>query len=144
MDGPQSVKQLSRASLTLPRVVRSCLHWTAGLLGFFVMLCGLYSAMSVDVRFSPVLSVLYCILPILSFPALLIGFLARRAALLQPMLALAYLAVYSALNWRYCSALGSCAGWAATVSLTIATPAVLAFFGAAAANLAAMTLGERN
>lgn len=110
---------------------------------FGVMGWGVYSAWSIDFRMSPVLSFLYCALPILSFPLVVRIRRRRIPAWWLSVAACAYLAVYSMLNWRTCSAHGYCGSVAGTVFLTLKTPPMLAFVAAAACSLGAQTLSSR-
>jgi hypothetical protein len=124
------------------KLIRFGLNGIAGFLSFAVLGFGLYSAWGIDARFNPVLSTLYYVLPIASFPVFLIGLFFRKAAVLQPILAVVFLAVYAALNFRTCSALGYCSSIASIIWMTLTTRASLAFLGAAVASLAAMALKE--
>jgi hypothetical protein len=112
----------------------------AGLLSFAVMAHGVFSAVVIDTRFNPVLSVLYCVLPILGFPLFLLGLLFPKLVPLQSVLALAWLPVYSALNWRACASHGYCISVGATVWMTFRTNPVLAFFGVALLSAVALAL----
>lgn len=123
-------------------LLRIGVTWIAALLSFAMLAFGLYWSMSIDVRFNPALSILFCALPLLSFPVFLVGILIRKAAWLQPVMAVVYLVVYAALNWRTCASMGVCAGGASIVFLTLKTKSVLAFFGAAIASVAALVLRE--
>ena len=125
------------------KLIRFGLNGIAGFLSFAVLGFGLYSAWGIDACFNPVLSTLYYVLPILSFPVFLIGFRFQKAAVLQPILAVAFLTVYAPLNWRTCSALGYCGSIASLIWMTLTAPASLAFLGTAIASLAAMALNER-
>ena len=116
--------------MAMQRVLKLLLNLLAGILSFMVMGWGLYSAMSVDLRMNPVLSILYCALAILSFPLDLVIWLLRKPAWWLAVAACAYLVVYSALDWRSCSATGICGGVAETVWITIKTRPVLALIGA--------------
>jgi hypothetical protein len=130
--------------MTDRNLIRIGLTWIAGLLSFAVLGHGLYWAWSIDIRFNPALSILFCALPILSFPVFLIGLLFRRIAVLQPILAFAFFAVYSALNWRTCSALGYCGSIGSVVWMTLTTRTVLTFFGAAICTVAARIIDDRS
>jgi len=112
----------------------------AAVLSFAVMAHGLFSAVVIDTRFNPVLSVLYCVLPILIFPLFLLGQLFRKLIPLQAILALAWLPVYSALDWRACASHGYCASVAGTVWMTFKTDPVMAFFGVALLSVVALAL----
>jgi len=115
----------------------------AGVLSAAVTLYGMYSAYSVDFRMNAVLTSLYCLLPILSFPVFLLVRQPRRSSVLLAILAIAYLAVYSMLNWRTCSELGYCGSVISTVLETLSTFPVLACFGAAIFSFAALLVDRR-
>jgi len=115
--------------MTIRRFGSLFLTVLAALLSFAVMGYGLVSAVFIDTRFNPVLSIFHCVLPILSFPVFFLARLFPKIVTLQLILAIAYLAVYSALNWRTCASLGYCTTVAATVLLTFKTFSVLAYFG---------------
>ena len=68
---------------------------------------------------------------------------ARRAALLLALLAYAFWAVYSVLNWRTCAELGYCGSVVSTVLLTLKTRMVLAFFAVAAISFIADAIDDR-
>jgi hypothetical protein len=129
--------------MTFRRTGTLILTVLAGILSCMVTLHGIDSATAVDFRFSPALSSLYCVLPISSFPAYLLARKFRWLAMLQLILAIAYLPVYSALNWRSCSSLDVCTSVTATVILTLKTHAALLFFGAAVCS-ATVLLMEKN
>ena len=129
--------------MTNRTILRIGLNWIAGFLSFAVMGFGLLTAIDIDFSFNPALSMLFAVLPLLSFAVFLIGFLVRKMPVVQAVLAAAFLAVFVALNRRTCSALGYCVGVFSTILLTLETKAVLAFLGAAAASLGAMMLTER-
>jgi hypothetical protein len=120
------------------RLILFGLNGIAGLLSFAMLGFGLYSAWGIDVRFNPVPSALYYILPIASFPVFAIGFVWRKAAIVQAAMALVYLLVCTILDRRTCSSLGYCAGVTSTIFLALKTQPVLAFFATAIASLAAM------
>lgn len=108
------------------------LNALAAAASFGVLGWGVFSAWSIDFRFNPVLSALYCALPILSF--FLVARI-RRGRIPAWWLSAAaglYLVVYSMLNWRACSAHGYCGGVAGTVLLTLKTPSMLGFIVATA------------
>jgi hypothetical protein len=124
-------------------LIRIGLTSIAGLLSFAVLGFGLYAAWGIDARFNPILSTLYYVLPIASFPIFLISFFFRKAAILQPILALVFLAVYVPLNWRTCISLGNCGSIASVLWMTLTARASLAFLGVAIASLAAMAFNDR-
>jgi hypothetical protein len=115
----------------------------AGLLSCAVALYGLRASRAIDFRQDPALSVLYCVLPLLSLPLYLLALVVRRLAPLQVLIAVAYSAVYSALNWRTCAAWGTCGTVAAVVFTTLKAPSMLAFFGVAICSLGAFALDRR-
>jgi len=123
------------------RLILFGLNGIAGLLSFTMLGFGLYSAWGIDIRFDPVPSALYYILPIASFPVFAIGFVWRSAANVQAMMAVAYVVVCAILDWRTCSSLGYCVSMASTFFLVLKTQQVLTFFGTAIASLAAMVIG---
>ena len=131
--------------MTIRRAASQVLTVLAGLLSLAVMGHGLVSALGIDTRFDPVLSVLYCILPILSFPVFLLARLLRKLVALQAILFLIWIPVYTTLNWRTCSSLGFCTSVAATVLLTLKTNSVRAFFGVVllSASVDALERGSR-
>jgi hypothetical protein len=128
--------------MTNRTIIRVGLNWIAGFLSFAVLGYGLYSVLSVDLRFNPVLSTLYSVLPLASFPVFLVGFLWRRAAIVQAVLILAYLPVCTVLSLRMCSSLGYCAGISAAVFVNLESRQFLTFLGAAIASLGAMMLAD--
>jgi len=115
----------------------------AGLFSCWVSAYGVSSAHSMDLHFNPVLSSLYCALPILSLPVLLVSLIVPRLAALQIIFALSWVPIYSALNWRTCSSLGYCGSVASTVLATLVIPVVLGYFCAAVCNVAASALRRR-
>lgn len=115
----------------------------AGILSCLLMLMGMFAATRVDIRMSTALSILYCALPILSFPLYLLSLVIRRLALIQAILAAAFLPVYYALIWRTCSELGTCGGIASALLMTLKTPQAIAFIGIAASSLTALALDSR-
>lgn len=126
--------------MTERRPIYIGLSGIAGFLSFSLLGVGLYSFWGIDSRVDPFLSTLYYVLPIASFPIFLIGRRWRRAAVLQAILAVAYVPVSAALDWRSCSSLGYCTGVMPIVFLAATTMPALAFFAAAIASCAAMVL----
>ncbi len=125
------------------RVVRIFLASIAGILSFVVTGFGLYWAMSIDARFDPVLSILFCALAIASFPVFVIGRWLPKIAVIQAVMAIGFLAAYARLNWRTCASMGVCSGVGAVVWLTFTTTPVQAFFDAAICSLIAAKLTKR-
>lgn len=113
------------------------LNALAAAASFGVLGWGVYSAWSIDFRMNPVLSVLYCALPILSFFLVARIRRGRIPAWWLSAAASLYLAVNSMLNWRTCSAHGYCGSVASTVFLTLRTPWMLGIMVAAGCSQAA-------
>ena len=124
-------------------IARGALSVVGLLLSCLLTLMGIFAATRIDFRQNTVLSILYCALPVLSLLIYLLAFVFRKLALLQVILALAFLSVYSALNWRACSELGTCTNILAVVLMTLKTPRVLAYFGVAIFSFAVFMLGNR-
>src|SRR5215469_4501880 len=80
---------------------------------------GAYSTIRVDLRQDTLLTCLYCGLPLLCLPVLLLVRPQSRATFFLSLMALTYLGAYSALNWRSCSELGFCQGLIATIMMTL-------------------------
>ena len=129
--------------MTQRGIIRMGATWIAGFLSFGLLGLGLYSALVTDARFNPVLSTLYYILPIASFPVFLFGLRWRKAAILQAILVIAYLVVCALLTWRQCSSLGSCTSAVTVIVVNIESKLMLAFVGTAIAGLLAMAMGDR-
>jgi hypothetical protein len=109
----------------------------AGVFSCLLTLYGLAAVRGLDLRQNTWLSVAYCALPLLSLPLHLLALAVRRLLPIQAILVLAYIPVYSALNWRTCAELGYCGSVASVVLMTIATSKVLLFGGVALSSLAA-------
>jgi hypothetical protein len=90
-------------------------------LGSFVMtLFGVYTLTWADFRSDTLVMVLFCAMPLLSFPVTLLFFRRNRAAAVaHAALALVYLTVYSMLDWRTCTGFGDCQSVAQTVAVTL-------------------------
>jgi hypothetical protein len=115
----------------------------AGILSAGVTLYGVYSANVIDFRQDTILTGLYCLLPFLSFPAFLLVRPAQRSAAMLAVLAVGYVGVFSALNWRTCAELGYCGSVASTVLETLKTRTVLAYFCVAAFRFAAEIVDDQ-
>jgi hypothetical protein len=109
----------------------------AGIFSCVLTLYGLAAVRGLDLRQNTLLSVAYCALPLLSLPLYLLSLAVRKLLPLQTVLVLAYIPVYSALNWRTCAELGYCGSVASVVFMTIATSKVLLFWGVALSSAAA-------
>jgi hypothetical protein len=127
----------ARNNVTMQRNNRKIFMVPAGIFSCLLTLYGLAAVRGIDLRQDTVLSAAYCALPLLSLPLYLLALVARRLLLLQTVLVLAYIPVYSALNWRTCVELGYCGSVASVVLMTIATSKVLLFWGVALSSLAA-------
>lgn len=114
----------------------------AGVLSAIVSLHALYAAIVVDFRFNPVLTVLYCLFPALSFPVYLLVRSARAEALTQIVLFVGFLVTASMLGWRNCSAMGYCTTVSATVFTVLRFKFVLASLGVAAFTFVAWLIAE--
>ena len=119
------------------------LNALAAAASFGVLGWGVYSAWSIDFRMNPVLSFLYCALPILSFPLVARIRRGRIPAWWLSIAACLYLIVYSMLNWRSCSAHDYCGSVAGTVFLTLKTPPMLGFILATTRSVGAQKFGSR-
>jgi hypothetical protein len=116
----------------------------AGILSLLLTLNGLAAVRGLDLRQNTFLSAAYCALPLLSLPLYLLALGVRRLLPLQAVLVLAYIPVYSALNWRTCAELGYCGSVMSVVAMTIMTSKVLLFWGVALSSLAAFVVERRD
>jgi hypothetical protein len=130
--------------MTIREILWAVFLALAAVLSVGVTVSGFTSALGVDLRQDTVLSLLYCGLPILCLPVLLISRPPQRAAFLLSLMALTYLAAYSALNWRTCSELGYCESVTSTVVQTLSTNRVLAFFAVVILILLAQLVDDRS
>lgn len=112
----------------------------AGILSLLLTLNGLFAMPGIDLRQDAVLSFAYCALPLLSLPLYLLALGVPRLLPIQTILVLAYIPVYSALNWRTCAALGTCGSVTSVVLTTITTSKVLLYWGVALCSLAAFVV----
>jgi hypothetical protein len=112
----------------------------AGIFSFLLTLYGLAAIRGLDFRQNAVLSVAYCVLPLLSLPLYLLALWARKLLALQVVLVLAYVPIYAALNWRTCAELGYCGSVFSVVMTTIETSKVMLFWGVALASVAAFVV----
>lgn len=108
-----------------------------------VSIHGVWSAMSIDLRQDTALSVVYCAMPILCFPVLLLLRPLSRSTFALSLMALTFLGTYSLLNWRTCSELGYCESVMATVMQTINADVTLAFFAVVVLNLTALLVDDQ-
>jgi hypothetical protein len=115
----------------------------AGVLSMFVSLHAGFSALGVDFRFSPLLSILYCLVPGLSFAVFFFARPPRLEIKLHALLAMVYLTVYTMLNWRACAELGYCGAIGSTLIETLQVRPVLAAFGVAIFSAAALLVDDK-
>lgn len=130
--------------MTIRGIIWAVLLVTAGVISAGVTLYGIYSALGVDLRQDTLLSCFYCGLPLLCFPVFILVRPQNRSTFLLSLMALSYLGAYSALNWRTCSELGYCQSMLATITQTLSTNVVLAFFAVVILELIALLLDDRS
>ena len=120
-----------------------CLTIT-GVISFLVSGYGFYMSVVEDFRLGTLAVGLFCVLPMLSFPAFLAGFWRRPLSVtLHWVFALGYLSAFSWLDWRTCSELGYCGNVMSTVIQTMTARPVAWTFAVAVANLAALVVRVR-
>ncbi len=112
----------------------------AGIFSCLLTLYGLAAMRGLDFRQNTVLSVAFCALPLLSLPLYLLALAVRKLLPFQAILLLAYIPVYTALNWRSCAELQYCGSIASVILATIMTSKVLLFCGVALASLVAFVV----
>ncbi len=115
----------------------------SGVFSFLLALYALAAVRGIDLRQNTLLSAAYCVLPMLSLPFFFLAFSARWLLLVQAILALAYIPVYAAMNWRTCAELAYCGSVSSVVLTTIATSKVMLFLSVALSSLAAFVLERR-
>jgi hypothetical protein len=105
---------------------------------------GVYSYLGADLARDMLEMSLYCALPLLSFPVFLLSFKSLRwSVAMHWILAVAYLTVYSALDWQTCSDAGYCQGVTQTVLKTATARPVEAAFAVAVFNSAALLMRRK-
>jgi hypothetical protein len=130
--------------MTLARLLWCFLRAATGLCALFVTLRGFRGAYGIEFRVDTIVSVLYVLLPCLSF---FVFFFARRArieVLLHSLIAVGYLGCFAFLNWRTCASFGYCTTVAATLLTTLGSQPVLAAFGVVIFSGAAQYLDARS
>lgn len=113
----------------------------AGIVSMYVTMCGVNAAFAMDFRADTLLVLLYCVIPAAS---IFIFALVKRAwpeIGLHLLLALLYLMVHTALDWRTCAELGYCGSVAATVMETARTRPIEAAFAVVVLSIGALMLG---
>jgi len=128
--------------MTIERNGRKVFTVPAGVFSCLLTLYGLAAVRGMDLHQNTMLSFAYCALPLLSLPLYLLALAVRKLLPLHAILLLAYIPVYSALNWRTCAELGYCGSIASVVFTTIATSKVLLFWGVALGSFAAWAVGR--
>ena len=119
------------------------LRVAVGLSSAFVSLHGFYGVYGIDFRRDTLVSVLYCIFPVLSFFIFLFVKAAKCELSLYIVIAIGYLTTFSMLNWRTCAEMGYCGTVASTVLETLETKPVLAAFAVVLCALLAILIGSR-
>ena len=128
--------------MTIRGIIWAVLLALAAVLSVGVSIHGVWSAMSIDLRQDTALSVVYCAMPILCFPVLLLVRPLSRSTFFLSLMALTFLGAFSALNWRTCSELGYCESVISTVMQTINADVVLAYFAVVILNLIALLVDD--
>lgn len=107
-------------------------------------LYGCYCWLATGLRHDWYVVTLYCLFPILSFPVFLLSkWRLGLSIALHWTLVFAYLAAYSALDWRTCSEFEDCISVADTIFKTLRTLPVEVTFAVAIANLAVLVIASR-
>lgn len=102
-----------------------------GILSMVVTMHAAYSALGVDFRFNSIVSILYCVLPGLSFFVFLFAKPARLEIALHAAIAIGFLIVSTALAWRACAELGYCSTVGSTTLEVAKAMPMMAAFGVA-------------
>jgi hypothetical protein len=111
----------------------------AGVGSLFVSAYGVFSFSRADFAWGALEASLFCILPLLSFPAFALSFKwPRLSVAMHWLLAAAYLAVFSTLAWRTCSDAGYCQSVMGTLLKTATARPVEATFAVAVVHLGAL------
>lgn len=129
--------------MTIRGIIWALLLAVSAVVSAGVSIHGVWSAMSIDLRQDTALSVVYCAMPILCFPVLLLLRPLSRSTFALSLMALTFLGTYSLLNWRTCSELGYCESVMATVMQTINADVTLAFFAVVVLNLTALLVDDQ-
>jgi len=123
-----------RVLLILCRVI-------TGFGSFMVSLYGVYAWIGMGMQHDSIASNRFWILPLLSLPVFVLSYFRFPLSVkLHWALAVSYLIVFSALDWRTCSAVGYCQSVFATVLLTIRARPLQATFAVALFNQFAILL----
>jgi hypothetical protein len=120
------------------------LRASAGVLSLAVTAYGVYSFTAADLLQDTALIFFFCFLPALSFPVFVLSMRWPKISnAAQWVIAAAYLAVYSQLDWRTCAEAGYCDGVARNILLTLRTRPVEASIAVAALTIAALLMREK-
>lgn len=130
--------------MTIRGIIWAVLFFVSGVISAGVSLYGVYSAWGMDFRQDTILSCLFCGLPLLCFPVLILVRPQSRSTFLLALMAIVYLGSYSALDWRTCSELGYCQSLLDTIMRTLSTNAVLAFFVVVILSLIAILVDDHS
>ena len=128
--------------MTIRGIIWAVLLAVAAVLSIGVSVHGVWSAISIDMRQDTVLTLVYCAMSILCLPVFVLVRPLSRSTFFLSLMALTFLATYSALNWRTCSELGYCESILATVMQTLSTNMVLTFFAVVILNLIALLVDD--
>lgn len=128
--------------MTIRGIIWAVLLAVSAIVSAGVSIHGVWSMMSIDLRQDTALSVVYCVMPILCFPVLVLLRPLSRSTFVLSLMALTFVAAYSMLNWRTCSELGYCESSLATVMQTINAGMSLAYFGVVILNLIALLIDD--
>ncbi|MDE3202580.1 MAG: hypothetical protein KGN79_16845 [Acidobacteriota bacterium] len=131
--------------VTVESVAKAVVLRVMRLGSFLISLSALYVFTWADFRTDTIVMVLFCGMPLLSFPASLVFYRRiKAAAIAHWALALVYLVVYSMLDWRTCSAFGYCQSVMQTVLVTMTAWRVQGMYLIAAAATILVWLDARS
>jgi hypothetical protein len=130
--------------MTIRGIIWAVLLSAAGIVSAWVSVHGVWSFLSIDLKQDTAISFIYCALQALCFPVFLLARPVNRAAFVLSLMALVYVAAYSALNWRTCSELGYCVSEIGTVMQTVSTDTVLGFFAVVILSLIAILVDDHS
>jgi hypothetical protein len=130
--------------MTIRGIIWAILLCIAAIIGAGVSIHGVWSFLAIDLKQDTAMSFIYCAVQVLCFPVFLLARPVSRAAFVLSLMALVYLAVYSALNWRTCSEYGYCQSVIGTVLQTLSTNTVLGFFAVVILSLIAILVDDHS
>jgi hypothetical protein len=130
--------------MTLRQVAHAVVRAVVGLGSLLVSAFGFYIFAASGLQHRSPLPIIFSLLPMASFPIFVFGFWRfRQSVMLHCILAVAYLGVYSAMDWRTCAEHGICGSVASTVADALKTHPVEATFAVALLNLAVLLLNPK-